>query len=232
MENITDAIITNKTDAINKLNTYLDSLINSTSEADRKKANLLSYWIKDYTNYIKTENQYVAQKQLNYKRGNVVQANLGFNIGSEQGGLHYCIVINSPSKSSNTITVIPLTSLKNSNKNLHSSEVLLGKVIIDSICDKLNYLINNLKDLQKNANNSNSNSYITKEIRSTEKFLYSLNKMKKCDSIALVGNITTISKQRIYTPTLSNGFLKNISISNEHLDMLDSKIIELYTKNK
>ena len=28
-----------------------------------------------------------------YSRGDIVKVNLGFNIGSEQGGLHYAIVV-------------------------------------------------------------------------------------------------------------------------------------------
>lgn len=48
-----------------------------------------------------------------YKRGSIIKANLGFNVGNEEGGLHYCIVLDKTNAlSSGTLTVIPLTSIK------------------------------------------------------------------------------------------------------------------------
>lgn len=48
-------------------------------------------------------------------------------------------------------------------------------------------------------------------------------------SIALVGQISTISKIRIYNPAKQNDSLKGIKLRPEQLDLLDAKIIELYT---
>ncbi|MNN86458.1 hypothetical protein D3C81_2038820 [compost metagenome] len=56
--------------------------------------------------------------------------------------------------------------------------------------------------------------------------------MKKSGSVALVEQITTVSKQRIHTPTLYNRFLENIRLSSEELDKIDNKISELFLKNK
>ena len=48
-----------------------------------------------------------------FKRGDIVKVNLGFNVGKEMGGLHYCVVINKyDNNSSGTLNVIPLTSKK------------------------------------------------------------------------------------------------------------------------
>ena len=53
--------------------------------------------------------------------------NLGFNIGNELGGLHYCIVLNKYDNLKNgALNVIPLTSRKD-NKKYDSSSVNLGK---------------------------------------------------------------------------------------------------------
>lgn len=227
----------NKEKSIKKLEQYLQELLDSDKVEYHKKVDLLSYWIKDYTNYIKSEKQFEPLKQENYKRGNIVKVNLGFNIGSEQGGLHYAIVINNPDKSSNTLTIVPLTSAKNQYK-INKSTVSLGTSIMQNIILKLKTISEELAITFEKLQLIENNVTKEKEIKKLEKKLVELNKyineakkIKKSDSIALVGNITTISKQRIYTPTLSNKFLKGISISNEQLDLIDKKIIELYTKN-
>ena len=54
-------------------------------------------------------------------------------------------------------------------------------------------------------------------------------KMKK-GSIALVSQITTISKQRIYDPKTSSDILANLRVSNNTLDLIDAKIKELFIK--
>ena len=52
-------------------------------------------------------------------------------------------------------------------------------------------------------------------------------KMKK-GSIALISQITTISKQRIYDPKTSSDILANLKVSNNTLDLIDAKIKELF----
>lgn len=49
-------------------------------------------------------------------------------------------------------------------------------------------------------------------------------------STALCGQITTISKARIYNPRKSNDILYKAKIDSDALDIIDKKIIELYTK--
>ena len=56
-----------------------------------------------------------------------------------------------------------------------------------------------------------------------------ISKMKK-GSIALVSQITTISKQRIYDPKTSSDILANLRVSDNTLDLIDSKIKELFIK--
>ena len=52
-----------------------------------------------------------------------------------------------------------------------------------------------------------------------------ISKMKE-DSIALINQITTISKQRIYKDLLT----RNVKLSNKALDLIDEKIIKYFTK--
>lgn len=52
-----------------------------------------------------------------------------------------------------------------------------------------------------------------------------ISKMKK-DSIALINQITTISKQRVFKDTVR----RNVKISGESLDLIDKQIIKFFTK--
>ena len=52
-----------------------------------------------------------------------------------------------------------------------------------------------------------------------------ISNMKK-DSIALINQITTISKQRIFKDTIRG----NVKISSESLDIIDKKITKYFTK--
>lgn len=76
--------------------------------------------------------------------------------------------------------------------------------------------------MEEKENIENKSEYIKK----VEK---EISKMKK-GSIALISQITTISKQRIYAPKTSSDILANLRVSNETLDLIDKKIKELFIK--
>ena len=61
--------------------------------SEYKKSDLLAYWIKDFAEYHDQERTFNIAKSGVYSRGDVIKVNLGFNIGNELGGLHYCIVL-------------------------------------------------------------------------------------------------------------------------------------------
>lgn len=60
-----------------------------------------------------------------------------------------------------------------------------------------------------------------------EKITSELSQMKK-GTIALVNQITTISKQRIYNPKKDIDILSGIKISDEKMALIDNKIKKLY----
>ena len=169
-----------------------------------KKSNLLAYWIKDFSNYHDEEKSFSPTTLKVFKRGDIVKVNLGFNVGNEMGGLHYCIVINSNDKpSSGTLNVIPLTSCKE------------DKVYNDETCinlgDELYRLLNNKFTLEladvttrfskisksKVEENLDELKYISYKIDYLNKIKDEIQRMKH-GSIACVHQITTISKQRIF----------------------------------
>ena len=50
-----------------------------------KKSNLLAYWIKDFSDYHDNEGSFDTTTLKTFKRGDIIKANLGFNIGDELG---------------------------------------------------------------------------------------------------------------------------------------------------
>ncbi len=220
--------VTHKQIALNQLDSLLTYHIENNNF---KKANLLSYWFEDFAKYNLAEETFNPKLLKKYKRGSIIKANLGFNVGNEEGGLHYCIVIDkSNALSSGTLTVIPLTSIKE-NKKYNSTTLNLGDEIylnLKKICDNMSQkLSKEYEDIWKLPTEKVEQFNIDfKYIKKVEK---EISKMKK-GSIALVSQINTISKQRIYDPKTSSDILANLRVSNNTLDLIDSKIKELFIK--
>ena len=228
--------------ALRKLKSYMDSL-------EESKGKKLAYWVSDYARFLNKEQTFVPQKNVRYKRGSVVKAHLGFRIGSEEGGLHYAIVIDSENQlSSPIVTVVPLTSIKDSTdlSKLHHSKLSLGSEIYDLLSKKANMEIDSinedLDDLRNKFNavatgeeNAYSRSLLNKELKRLRKRLNHCNdvadeiKKMKNGSIALVGQITTISKIRIYDPQRPKDPLSGLRVSDNTLNHLDDVICNLYT---
>lgn len=248
-------VIKNKNEAIKILNNYLDTCI-STDTNHLKKANLISYWLKDYIRYIENEETFSCDKLKKYNRGDIIKVNLGFNIGNEEGGLHYCVVLDViNAKKYSTLTVVPLTSQK-TNKTIPNSAILLGTEIYDNLSFKNKNLKENatkkskeyadelktitalpennedekiIKNVKLN-NISEKMKLLKNDIDLIDKVEKEISQMKN-GSIALINQITTISKQRIYNPKSDVDVLAGIKLSNNSLDLIDEKIQKLFIKN-
>ena len=220
--------IAHKQKALNKIESLLTYYIENNN---LKKVNLLSYWFEDFTKYNLEEENFNPKFLKKYKRGSIIKANLGFNVGNEEGGLHYCVVLDkSNALSSGTLTVIPLTSIKE-NKKYNSSTINLGNEIylnLKKICDKMSQkLSQEYQDIWRlPAEKVEQFNVDFKYIKKVEK---EIEKMKK-GSIALVSQITTISKQRIYDPKTNSDILSNLRVSDDTLDLIDTKVKELFLK--
>ena len=211
--------------------TRLDfSFIKHIELGEYKKSNLLAYWIYDYAVYHDEEKDFDTTKIRTFKRGDIVKANLGFNIGSELGGLHYCIVLDKYDNPKNaSLNVIPLTS-KKTNKTYLNSSVNLGKELYNILkCnlakenDKLNNLLKELEKLDDIP--ENIQNVIKLEQKYIEKMNREISKMKQ-DSIALINQITTISKQRLFDDII----LRKVHLSSNSLDLIDAYIVKYFTK--
>lgn len=214
--------------ALNQLDSLLTYHINN---SNFKKSNLISYWFEDFAKYNLAEETFNPKLLKKYKRGSILKANLGFNIGNEEGGLHYCIVLDRANAlSSGTITIIPLTSIKE-NKKYNSSTINLGNEIylnLKKICDNMSKeLSKTYEDIWKMP--AEKVEKFNTDFKYIKKVENEILKMKK-GSIALVSQITTISKQRIYNPKTPSDILANLRVSDKTLDLIDSKIKELFLK--
>lgn len=260
--------------AISAITSLLNDMNTSPDPKNQKRASLLSYWLSDYAKMLRKEDTFDPKKLIRYKRGQIVKVHLGYRIGSEEGGLHYAIVVeNSNPLSSDVVTVIPLTSLKpkhNSN-NLHRGEIYLGNEVYRILRSKLDVLsnkfdddltraelsqkhiasrlselnrlleenrIHNFPELRQELDDlSNQNENTRKDIENFKSARKRLSKIQselsrmKLGSIALVNQITTISKQRIYDPLYRSDVFNEVRVSNEALDKLDAQVIAMFTNN-
>lgn len=220
-------VILHKDNSLNRLDL---SFLKHIELSEYKKSELLAYWIHDFAEYHDEERTFNIAKSGIYSRGDVIKVNLGFNIGNELGGLHYCIVLNKYDNTRNgALNIIPLTSRKD-NKKYDSSSVNLGKELYNIFQSKIEKeklkLQEILVELEKIENVSiNIQNTIEKEQKYIAKMEKEIGKMKK-DSIALINQISTISKQRIFKDTVR----RNVKISNASLDLIDKQIIKFFTK--
>ncbi|WP_337366533.1 hypothetical protein [Phascolarctobacterium sp.] len=124
---------------IDELTQDINTLLKSKVEEDicsYKKSALIYYWLRDYKNYLKNEQNFNSKYLPEFERGSIVNVNFGFNIGSEFGGLHYAVVLAHSSKTNPNLIVLPLKSLKNDEKKLHSSELFLGTELYNRLYGK------------------------------------------------------------------------------------------------
>jgi mRNA-degrading endonuclease toxin of MazEF toxin-antitoxin module len=234
-----------KDKALGGIDAYITGLYNSSDVKQCKKASLVSYWLADYIGFLKKEETFEPIKQLSYKRGSIIKVHLGFRIGSEEGGLHYAVVLDrKPKKSSPVITIIPLASHK-SGRAIRNNEVNIGNEVFRKIIskhDKLSaYIFERISRIKNDSENekistADLRSKAQDELKGLTQQAEQLDNLKKeilrmkQGSIALVGQITTISKIRIYDPTHSGQLLDGISLEPATLNMVDEKIKELFTK--
>ena len=166
------------------------------------------------------------------------------NVGNEEGGLHYCIVLDKiNAKSYSTLTVVPLSSLKPKAK-IRDTQVYLGHELFDKLHAKYTSLrdrsLDRAIEVQKKLEDYERNNVPFRATPEDFKAMQDANLcfkvgteivQMKTGTIALINQITTISKQRIYDPKNDLGILSDVRISDKYLDLIDKKIQKLFLKN-
>jgi mRNA interferase MazF len=114
-----------------EIDSMFSNFRNKFKDLHPKQQNILRDWFGIWGQYISFEYTFDPKKNGYYKRGDIVFAHFGYNIGSELGGKHYAVVVeNDNNNASKTVVVVPISSIDNNReKPLHSSEVYLGEVI-------------------------------------------------------------------------------------------------------
>lgn len=166
-------VIKNKKRGINYINNLLEGYISRSDYL--KKANLISYWLKDYANMLRFEESFNPKKNIRYTRGDIVKVNFGFRVGSEFGGLHYAVIFDKHNeRNSPVVTVIPLTSNNEDGSKLKGPNVDIGDELYQKLKLKRNTLVKN----------------INYEISSAERNLSTFLKLKEIVSGTSSGTIT------------------------------------------
>lgn len=229
-----------KNSALNAITTYLDSMISSPDQTDRGRADKLCYWLVDYMKYLDFESEFSPKSLRRYHRGEVIKVNLGYNIGSEEGGLHYAVVLDKNNSVNNpVVTIVPLTSIKPGKdlSRLRPGEVNLGDDLFRKLYERVTNVSNEVLEKVTRLEDAAMNGIATnaEEINDARNELHLLRRMQreisrmKVGSIALTMQVTTVSKIRIYDPKTDHDVLSKIRLSNESLDAIDKAICENLT---
>lgn len=238
-------------DAIADLSSLLEHLIQSGIEKMTKRAMLIAYWLKTYVKYLRREDDFSSESVFRLKRGAVVCVEFGYRIGRELGGRHYAVVLDANNSiHSNTVTVVPLGSKKESSKD-DVYNAILEDGIYGTVIHKLDALIESARKTLEDA------AKVKKEIEGTigeeQTALEELRQGKiksaqalidqaniwikeithlKTGSVAKIDQVTTISKMRISQPLKKNHPLYGVRLSERDLDKIDAKLMILYFPQK
>lgn len=214
-----------------------------------KKSAIFVYWLNDYISFLNEENQFNPSYNISYKRGQIVFINFGYRIGRELGGNHYAVVLDvKNSRHSHTVTVVPLNS-KKEHETTYSKiyNVPLGNCVKTLFYEK-SMKINSdveaqllqlaeetvhLTPAERHKNTpciSKKLLALTKLQTESQKILMYTQKLKS-ESIANVGQVLTISKQRIMHPCKTNDILAGIILSNELMELIDERLKKIYIGN-
>ena len=250
-----DNVVIHKKKAIKSVSDVFEAYINNPDSKYLKKADLLAFWLEAYCKYILEEETFNYSSVPKYKRGEVISVDFGFNVGSEHGGKHYAIVLDNDNKqSSRVITVIPLSS--GTSEKTYERDVYLGNELYDKLKKKyddlrkeyekekeiahyLSLLIESENDTVSEGERVDYSQLLEeklKNIADREKDLNNYEKelsRLKYGSRALMEQLTTVSKMRIYQPKKSSDLLYGIKFSDGAMDKINDKLKELFvfTKN-
>lgn len=259
-------------EVIADLEEYLHFLTRQ-GDPDDKRTDKIDQWIESWTKYLKQEKRFNPRSLPAFDRGSVIYVDLGFNVGSEYGGVHYAIVLNKKdSRNNHLLHILPLTSIKETtdlnnlkyyqlplyneihrlliqkaqnNINTINNQKIILQEKQNSIQDKLielESLIN--EQVVSNRADSRVEKYLEKELflveneqkeiktmldaiteqgEYLEKLVDKIQNLKS-GSIALLNQVTTISKMRLLDPINKYSLLTDVTLPAETLDIIDNAL--------
>lgn len=134
---------------IQELEDYLQHL-QQIGDEENKRSDKIAQWIENWVKYLKIEQVFNPRSIKGLKRGSIVYADFGFNVGREYGGLHYAIVLNKKdARSNHLLHVLPLTSVKETTdmSNLKYFQFPIGDEVFQLLKNEANQKIIELTKL-------------------------------------------------------------------------------------
>ena len=242
-----DELSTHCAEAIDELKKLFADFPGADSDQMTKRTMLLAYWVKTYVKYMKAEDKFAPESNFKLKRGSIVLVEFGYRIGKELGGRHYAVVLdvdNSPHR--NTVTVVPLGSIKKTSARDKYSVVLKDGIFgpiqkkVDALIADAHRTIDEVEAMDAEIERAASEQKAILRAVQRQKLDTALNLIDqgeewlnevvhmKHGSVAKVDQITTISKMRISQPLKKTHPLYGVRLSANDLDKIDSRLKELY----
>ena len=187
---------------IQELEDYLHHLQRMNDE-ENQRSDKIAQWIENWVKYLKIEQVFNPRSIQALKRGSIVYADFGFNVGREYGGLHYAIVLNkTDARSNHLLHVLPLTSVKETTdiSNLKYFQLPIGNEVFQLLSNKALKKVRELSELYDRFSKKDG------ELR---------------EKVVMVESLIEDNKKTLE-------ILKNLSSS----DMDDSSIKQILTINK
>lgn len=134
---------------IQELEDYLQHL-QQIGDQENKRSEKIAQWIENWVKYLKIEQVFNPRSIKGLKRGSIVYADFGFNVGREYGGLHYAIVLNKKdARSNHLLHVLPLTSVKETTdmSNLKYFQFPIGDEVFQLLKNEANQKVIELTKL-------------------------------------------------------------------------------------
>ncbi len=205
----------------------------------KQSANFLK-WLNKYLKFLKSERTFNPNYLPVYEQGSIIKLDLGFNVGSEHGGVHFGVVLNKDdSKRNNVLTILPLSSKKSDSSKGNKYKIDLGNEFYNLVELKFNNIIQqyelDLKDIDKDlesANSKESFKLLRQKLNKTSKRLEEAKRVKlsldylKIGTFGLVSQITTVSKIRISDPIKIDSSLYGIKYCNNTMQKINNKILK------
>ena len=142
---------------IQELEDYLH-LLQKMDDEGNKRSDKIAQWVENWTKYLKIEQTFNPKSIQALKRGSIVYANFGFNVGMEYGGLHYAIVLNKEdARSNHLLHVLPLTSVKEKTdmSNLKYFQFPIDNEVFQLLSNKALQKVRELSEMYDRYSNKN-----------------------------------------------------------------------------
>ncbi len=110
----------NDAELINKIKFLYSQLLGFAMNLSINAKTKYSYidWLICKTELVKSEKKFDSTQLPNYRRGELIFLDLGFNVGEEYGGKHYAIVLRDSRSNHGKVLVLPITSQEPKSKHL------------------------------------------------------------------------------------------------------------------